>query len=154
MADVCECWCICACGDCIILHAFPCTCKYDCASGCTCVTLFSLVLFVGTWNPSLSLSFLKLLIVFITLSQFMSTMYRETPWACRDQALLNAIIHLWPPCRDVPGIGLSEKAGEWSSLMQNPVTFPTPTPPSTLMSHICKVWDERFLVRPHQHDSY
>lgn len=110
------------------------------------------VLFVPTWNHWLN--YLKLLMVFITLSQFMSTMYHETPWACRDQALLNGIIHLWPPCRDVAGIGLSEIAGKWSSLMQNPATFPTPTPPSTLMSHICKVWDERFLVLPHHHDSY
>ncbi len=73
----------------------------------------------------------------------MSTMYRETPWACRHQALFDAIIHLWPPCEDVAGISLSENAGKWSSLMQNPVTFPTPTQPSTLMSHICKVWDEK-----------
>lgn len=53
----------------------------------------------------------------------MSAMSRETPWACRDQALLNAIIHLWPPCRDVAGVGLSEIAPKWSSLMQDPVTF-------------------------------
>lgn len=66
-----------------------------------------LVSFAPTWHRWLWFDFLKLLIIFIVMSQLMSTMYRETPWTCRDQALLNAIIHLWPPCTDVPGIGLS-----------------------------------------------
>lgn len=34
---------------------------------------------------------------------------------------------------------ISENAGKWNSLIQYPVTFPTLTPPFTLMSHICKV---------------
>lgn len=38
---------------------------------------------------------------------------------------------------------ISGNAGKWSSLIQHPVTFSTLTPPSTLMSHICKVWDEK-----------
>lgn len=45
--------------------------------------------------------------VFITSSRLKSTMFCKTPWACPDQAPFNAIIHLWPPCKDIPGIGLS-----------------------------------------------
>lgn len=89
----------------------------------------------------------KLLIIFSSLSQLMFTMYHETPWVSRHQALLNANVYTYDHTVGTFRALTCQKlisGGKWSSLMLIPDTFSTLILTSTLMSHICKMWDKKF----------